>query len=72
MITAARLAGRLRLLPIRSSIAARSFSASTIIRSNDEELLQRIKGDLKTAMKSKDSFTSTVLRVSPSEPYDMQ
>lgn len=60
---ATRIVGRSGLLAVRVPIATRAFCSTRVVR-NDDEVLQRIKGDLKEAMKSKDSFTSTVLRVS--------
>ena len=39
------------------------LTASTVPRQAEPDLLTRIKSDLKDAMRAKDSFTSTVLRV---------
>lgn len=41
----------------------RLLTASTASRQAEPDLLTKIKSDLKDAMRAKDSFTSTVLRV---------
>lgn len=39
------------------------YAVSAVVRDADDGLLPRIKGELKNAMRSKDSFASTVYRV---------
>jgi hypothetical protein len=44
-------------------IGGTHLAASAFVRESEEEIMTKIKTQLKDAMRSKDSFTSTVLRV---------
>jgi uncharacterized protein len=51
-----------RCLNARMILQSRSLHASRILKDSEEDLMKRIKDDLKNAMRSKDSFASTVFR----------
>lgn len=63
-LTALRVGGRTTRCSMSSSllIQSRSLHATRILKESEDDLMKRIKDDLKTAMRSKDSFASTVFR----------
>ena len=62
-LMALRVGGRtIRCSNINSLKQARSLHSTQILKESEDDLMKRIKDDLKNAMRSKDNFASTVFR----------